>query len=274
MNKMLVETDLLDFSHPAIAELFVLKGWHKLQYKEQRLKAIYEFVRDEIQFGYSSHEPMKASAILKEGFAQCNTKSILLMALLRKAGVPCRFHAFGICKSLQKGAHLDFIYRKLPGTLQHSFVEALIETASGHSKWISMEGVILDKPLLTSIQKRFSNHEGEFCGYAVAVKDLHNLKVEWNSRNTEIQHSAITENWSTYNTPDDFYSSHSSNLQGWRAAIWRWFIMRPTNKHVQKMRSGFFPENAEQYISPLPLSIFDSASAIKNYRVPISPVKA
>ncbi|CAH8720987.1 transglutaminase-like domain-containing protein, partial [Paenibacillus thiaminolyticus] len=55
-------------------------------------------------------DDIPASEVLRDGRGQCNTKSILLMALLRKVGIPCRIHGFYIDKRMQKGALTGLVY--------------------------------------------------------------------------------------------------------------------------------------------------------------------
>jgi len=61
-------------------------------------------VRDDIRFGYNASDDLPASRVLADRIGQRNTKSTLLMALLRAVDVLCRFHGFTIDKALQKGA--------------------------------------------------------------------------------------------------------------------------------------------------------------------------
>jgi len=138
----LKETRLLDFSHPSIANLPQWEQWNTLEEKE-RAGAIYDFVRNDIAFGYNSSDDIKASAVLADGYGQCNTKGTLLMALLRKAGIPCRLHGFTIHKKLQAGAIPPFLQRIAPDEIIHSWVEALID-----GKWLKLEGFILDTAYL------------------------------------------------------------------------------------------------------------------------------
>ena len=82
---LLEETRLLDYSHPQIGALVESRGWNDADLGG-RAKAAYEYVRDEVAFGYNRAEVIPASQVLAEGFGQCNTKGTLLMALLRRCG--------------------------------------------------------------------------------------------------------------------------------------------------------------------------------------------
>ena len=122
MNQYLKESPMLDFSDPSIQKLIEVKRW-KEQDKFDRLRSIYNFVRDDVEFGYNADDNIPASKVLKDGYGQCNTKGTLFMALLRACEIPCRVHGFTIDKQLQKGAMSDFIYKNAPRNILHSWVE-------------------------------------------------------------------------------------------------------------------------------------------------------
>ncbi len=107
--RLLQPTRLLDFTHPAIDTLVERRGWRQLPAFE-RIGAVYDFVRNEIAFGYNASDELSASAVLADGVGQCNTKSTLLMALMRAVGIRCRYHGFTIDKPLQKGAITGIAY--------------------------------------------------------------------------------------------------------------------------------------------------------------------
>ena len=92
-------TPLLDFQHPDIERLIADRRWPALSLQD-RIVAIYDFVRDGIAFGYDEADDLPASRVLADGLGQCNTKGTLLVALLRAAGVRCRLHGFMIDKAL------------------------------------------------------------------------------------------------------------------------------------------------------------------------------
>ena len=102
-NNYLKETKLLNYSNPLIQKLIHEKNWLSLNEKQKAI-SIYNYVKDDILFGYNKDDKIKASKVIKDGYGQCNTKGILLMALYRSVGIPCRIHGFLIDKQLQKGA--------------------------------------------------------------------------------------------------------------------------------------------------------------------------
>lgn len=84
---------------------------------------VYNFVRDNIAFGYNASDDLTASTVLSDGIGQCNTKGTLLMALLRAVGVPCQFHGFTIDTALQRGAITGVAYQLAPRNIIHSWIE-------------------------------------------------------------------------------------------------------------------------------------------------------
>ena len=139
MDILLQETKMLDYSSPQILDLIRERRWNELD-DFNKIKQIYNYVRDEIKFGYNIDDSVSASKVLKDGYGQCNTKGTLFMALLRGVGIPCRVHGFTIDKKLQKGAMTGFVYANAPMNIFHSWVEVLYL-----DNWYELEAFILDK---------------------------------------------------------------------------------------------------------------------------------
>jgi Transglutaminase-like superfamily len=243
---LLEETPLLDFSDPLIARLVESRGWDDADV-DGRAQALYDFVRDEIPFGYNRDEAIPASRVLQEGFGQCNTKGTLLMALLRRCGVPCRLHVLTVDKRLQAGLIPASLLARLPASIVHSWVEAHVG-----DEWIVLEGVIVDTSLLSRIQSRFPAWRGSFCGFGLACDDLHDPPVAWSGTDTYIQHRAVDGDLGVYPAPDTFYAEHRPNVSGLKGLVWRWLYFRPTNRTVARVRSGWFPSAPERFVTTVP----------------------
>ena len=63
MKKYLKETSMLDYTNTKIQELIQNKGWNSLS-EFERIQSIYNFVRDEIAFGYNIDDNIPASFVL------------------------------------------------------------------------------------------------------------------------------------------------------------------------------------------------------------------
>ena len=231
MNKYLEKTELLDYDNENIQKLIYERSWMKLD-ELNRIKAIYNYIRDEILFGYNVDDKIKASKVLKDGFGQCNTKGILFMALLRACNIPCRIHGFTIDKKLQEGAMTGFVYKKAPNNVLHSWVEVYYDKT-----WYELEGFILDKPYLTHLQNKFKDIDGEFFGYGVAVKDFKNPIIDFNKNNTYIQSEGVNQDFGIYGNPDTLFTSHKQELSRFKRFLYRHYGRHKMNKNVKKIRS-------------------------------------
>lgn len=230
MDKYLSETAILNFSDASIQALISERHWQKLNHFDKIGKA-YQFVKDEISFGYNKSDAISASQVLADGYGQCNTKGNLLMALLRALDIPCRFHGFTIERSLQKGAIPTYLFWLAPKYIIHSWVEGYLE-----GKWINLEGFILDKSFLTSIQTRFSG-ANDFCGYGVATTCLSNPGVSWKGKDTYIQKEGIHDDFGIFDSPDAFYKAQGTNLSGIRRLVYEYLLRHLINWNVQRVRN-------------------------------------
>ncbi len=229
-NRYLRETAMLDFSSPEIQSFADDRHWKELC-EFERIKAIYNFVRDEILFGYNTDDSILASWVLKDGFGQCNTKGTLFMALLRSCGIPCRVHGFTINKRLQKGAMTGLVYKLAPENVLHSWVEVLLDGV-----WYELEAFIIDKQYLENLRAINSNCTGSFCGYGVAVSDFQNPIIDFNRNNTYIQNEGITRDYGVYDCPDDLLKEHRQEMSPLKAFVYRNIGRHLMNANVKKIR--------------------------------------
>lgn len=234
LNKYLRETNLIDYESEEIQALIKAKGWAALN-DFQKIKVAYEFVQNDIDFGYNKDDSLKASEILKDGFGQCNTKGTLLMALLRALGIPCRIHGFYITKKLQYGAMTGLVYRCSPEKIFHSYVEAMLE-----ENWYELEGFILDKPYLKAIQNKFPHEKGYFLGYGVGTLNLENPPIDFNRNNTYIQKEGIIEDFGVFDSVDDLLKEHHQNMSPVKRFMYRHIGRRLMNRNVRKIRKAYF----------------------------------
>ena len=223
-------TPLLDFRHADLQRLIDSRGWAGLPPKE-RIGAVYDFVRDEIAFGYNASDNLPASQVLRDGIGQCNTKATLLMALLRGVGIPCRIHGFTIDKALQRGAITGWAYMLTPRNVLHSWVEVWYE-----DRWVRLEGFILDRAYLRALQQRFADHKGPFRGYAVATPDLQCPPVEWIGTDTFIQKDGINQDFGLFDGPDEFFDRYGVNLSRPKRWLFQRLVRHRLNRNLERIR--------------------------------------
>lgn len=224
-------TPLLDHHHPALRALLAARGWATLPVPA-RIGAIYAFVRDEVAFGYNESDRVPASRVLADGYGQCNTKTTLVMALLRAAGIPCRLHGATIHKRLQRGVVTGLFYWLAPTRILHSWAEVEVG-----GRWVALEGVILDRAYLDGLRARFPAERGAFLGYAVGTDDLAAPAIEWRGTDTAIQMTGVDRDLGTFDDPDGFYARHGGNLSGLRGWLYRRWIRHRMNRRVAGLRA-------------------------------------
>lgn len=230
-DSMLAATPLLDYLHPSLQELIRTRGWMRLD-EHARIGAVYAFVRDEIRFGYNRSDDLPASRVLADGLGQCNTKTTLLMALLRGAGIRCRFHGATIDKSLQRGVVNGVFYAIAPQQILHSWAEVQVG-----ERWVRLEGVILDATYLEELRARFPGSKA-FLGYGAGTDDLQRPEVEWNGTDTAIQMTGVSEDLGVFDDPDAFYRARGVNLHGWRRVVFESVVRHVMNRNVASLRAG------------------------------------
>ncbi len=231
MERYLKETRMLDFSNNSIQQLISNRKWRDMGDFEC-LRSIYNYVRDEILFGYNTDDDIPASKVLRDGYGQCNTKGTLFMALLRACGIPCRIHGFTIDKRLQKGAMTGLVYKNAPKNIFHSWVEVYLENV-----WYELEAFILDAGYLSNLQSKFNDCSGSFCGYGVAVVDFKHPITEFNRNNTYIQSEGITQDFGVYDSPDELLLEHHQQMSRIKAFLYKNIGRHLMNHNVRKIRN-------------------------------------
>lgn len=222
---------ILDFRAASIAKLIDGRGWRDLS-DTDKIGAVYDFVRNEILFGYNRFDDIPASEVLSDGYGQRNTKGTLLMALLRAVGIKCRIHGFTIHKGLQRGVVPEFVYPIAPEEILHSWIEVDLG-----GRWINLEGFILDNAFLKVLQSSFADRE-ILCGYGAGTDCLSAPPVEWTGQDTYIQETGIAQDFGAFDTPGAFYAEHEQNFGRLRGWLYRNIIRHWMNVRVRAFRAG------------------------------------
>ena len=223
-------TPMLDYLNKDIQQLITRHGWRDLS-QYDAIGAVYNFVRDDIAFGYNRDDTLTASQVLKDGYGQCNTKGTLLMALLRALNIQTRFHGFTIFNELQRGAIPTYMFSFAPKKIIHSWVEIYFE-----GRWLDLEGYIIDRQYLSVIQSQFSDQCESFSGFGIATACLKKPDNEWLGDSTYIQKEGIADDFGLYDQPDDFYKEKGSNLTGIKKPLFRYLLRYLMNANVKRIR--------------------------------------
>ena len=231
MQRLLEQTPILDYHHPSIHNLIEQRKWRDLD-EVNKVRNIYNFVRDEVQFGYNTGDTIQASQVLSDGYGQCNTKATLLMALLRAVGVATRIHGFTIDKALQKGAIKGIWYQLSPKNILHSWVEVQV-----NGQWYILEGVILDRLYLEKLQSINKHQTTTFCGFGVFTENFENPPIDWNLNDTFIQDKGINQDFGLFDSPDDFYNMHQQELSPIQRMAFKYVVRHLMNQNVNNIRN-------------------------------------
>jgi hypothetical protein len=231
MEAYLQATTLVNYNHPSIQKLIADQHWKDAE-EYEKIRQIYDYVRNRIKFGYNRGDDVPASEVLSDGYGQCNTKSILLMALLRGASIPCRIHGFYIDKKMQKGALTGIIYAFAPDNIVHAWTEVWFR-----DKWVALEGVIIDDPYLEQVQDKLCSYNGGYIGYGVSIKDKTGINLCWRGDSTYIQSFSITEDLGYFADPDDFFAKYNNAKSPVKKLVLN-LLRKRVNRRTDAIRRG------------------------------------
>lgn len=230
MTNYLNDTAMLNYREQEIAKLVMAKKWNDFD-EYNKIGVIYSYVQNDILLGYNKRDNLTATQVLADGIGQCNTKAVLLMALFRAVGIPCRLHGAKVTKIFQRSLMPKIMARLAPSLIVHTWVEVCY-----NGEWLCLEGVITDKAYLSGLRQMFPNYKGEFFDYAVAVKDFGNLQIDWRGESTAIQQQAIREDLGIYDSPDEFYVKYKQNYRGIKKFLYENIGRKIMTKNVAKIR--------------------------------------
>lgn len=232
-EEFLTETKILNYSSNLIQDLIHTSKWNKLN-QYDKIKSIYDFVQNEILFGYNNSDTLTAEQVLLDGYGQCNTKATLLMALLRGVGIPCRIHGFEVSKDFQRGATTAWISVLAPSRIIHTWAEVYY-----NGQWLALEGVITDKRYFGAVKAMYPNISKEFRRYAIATDDFENLSIDWVGNNTYVQNAAVVTDFGIFSSPDEFFAKHSQHWSKVKNFMYVHFGRKIMNYNVAKIRNRF-----------------------------------
>ena len=229
-NRYLKKTRMLNYDCESIRTLVSERNWNQLD-DYHKIGAIYDFVRNEILFGYNRSDLLTAEEVLSDGYGQCNTKATLLMALLRAVGIPCRLHGSEVDKHFQEGVTGGIIAVLAPDTIVHTWAEVFYD-----GRWIALEGVITDEAYIMAIKKN-NNVSGPYAHFAVSVPDLNTLDLEWKGRAIFVQNESVELDFGAYDDPDTFFEKHHQTWSKVKDLAYVYYGRKKMNRTVRKLRA-------------------------------------
>ena len=231
-DQYLIETQMLNYNADSIQKLAKGRGWKQLG-EFERIGAVYDYVRNEILFGYNRSDLLTAEEVLKDGYGQCNTKGTLLMALFRAVGIPCRLHGSEVSKYFQEGATSGLISKLAPERVVHTWVEVFYR-----DKWIALEGVITDEAYVRGVKRKYPDHTCEFKGYAISVPNLNALDLCWKGESLFVQNTSVVEDYGVFDSPDVFFEEHKQTWNKVKNFAYVHYGRKKMNRNVSKVRQS------------------------------------
>ena len=221
---------MLNYGDRAIQDLIEDRKWRDLN-EYDRIGAIYGFVRNEILLGYNESDRLTATEVLKDGIGQCNTKTTLLISLLRATGIPARLHGAKVTKEFQKSLMPKIMAGLAPSRFVHTWAEVFY-----CDEWIALEGVITDQQYIDGLKRRYPQQAEKFFDYAVAVGNFGSMQLDWSGKSTFVQSLAVVEDFGIFATPDEFFTDHAQEYRGMKKFLYEKVGRKIMTKRAAKIR--------------------------------------
>lgn len=232
MEKYLRETNILDYSNRSIQRIIEQRHWKSFD-PIFRIKAIYNYVRDEIKFGYSDSNTMKSSQILIDELGNNNNKAILLMSFLRGSNIPCRIHGFIVDKSVLKGILEGIWYKLSPQKFLHSNVEVFVD-----DDWYMLEGIMLDSRYINGMLKFKPDIRKTFFAFELCEERFEKLISEKDLNDKFLLDRQEIEDIGVYESPDKLYYVHSQSFNPVKKFFFKNLVRHQMNKELDGIRKA------------------------------------
>ncbi len=187
---------LADWNHPEIVEKaksFSIGCYTPREY----FHALHEYVRESVPFGFNTQgHHVKASEVLEEGLGFGITKTTLLLALCRAAGIPVRLHTGRMKTAILKG-----LVNWLPPTMPHAFLEVQLE-----GFWRPVDSYIVDRRLAAAAERHLVRNQWSV-GYGVALDGAPFSVETCLDGQGFVQMGAMVEDHGVYDDPVLYFNS-------------------------------------------------------------------
>lgn len=232
IKKYLKETKILDYTDSSIQRIVEQRHWRSFD-DIFKIKAIYNFVRDEIKFGYNNSSTLKSSQVLRDGYGTGNTKTILLMSFLRAANIPCRVHGFIVDKSKVKGILQGLWYRLSPQKLLYSCVEVFVD-----GDWYILEGVMLDRAYVNGLLKLKPDMREALFAFGLYGNSIENLLPEKELNDKYIIDNIEIKDLGVYESPDQLHLVHAQPFSAIQKFFFHNLVKHRLNKELDDIRNA------------------------------------
>jgi Transglutaminase-like superfamily len=231
LGRWLRETEQLDITTPKLRTRMLSLTQLQLTDRDKAV-AIHDFVKS-LPFGVITDQTEHtASDVLKIGHGDCFSKGMLMVALLRCAGVPARLRFVSLPMHFLRG-----LIDAGDSSIVHALAEVWIE-----GNWVTTDTYVPDEAMQLAAITRLA-HENRDLGYGVHRRG----SVYWlGKKDASAQchagddSSLPTVDWGVADDPKSFYSdpSHSELRRNFVTRI-KWLLAAPlVNKRVATLRHG------------------------------------
>jgi len=223
--------DLCDSDHALVQQTAqdLVSG---AQSTHEALHKLFQFVRDDIKFAFPPEgDFVKASQTIERGYGQCNTKSILFLALCRASSIPARIHYSNISKEIQHGFFSGLAYWLMPNKLTHSWLEVRF-----NGQWHSVDTYINDLQLHNAAVGELERR-GWQTGFSVSRANGEPSAELSFEEEQYSQMGAVSDDYGLWDDPAEFlYGPHYLNKTGpVRQMLYRLFLPL-VNRRVRQLR--------------------------------------
>lgn len=202
---------------------------------EEKIKAIFLYVRDDIRFQFPKEgDFVPASKTIEYQYGQCNTKGTLFLALCKSIGIEARIHYSLIKKDIQKGLFTGIAYWLMPEYISHSWIEIKV-----NEKWVKIDSYINDKYLYEA-GKIALKEKGWNTGYSISCSN-NSSSIDLDLQNEKfVQMDAVVGDHGVYNEPIEYYKSdkYKNRPNAFKMLLYKLMIDGINNK-VKKLRKNY-----------------------------------
>jgi hypothetical protein len=222
-----------DFDHPLVRSTVERLTGDEASVRD-KLEKLFYFVRDDILFGFPPDgDLVKASETIRLGMGQCNTKSVLLVALCRAISIPARVHFSLIKKEIQRGLFTGIGYALMPPLISHSWVEIDVD-----GRWHRIDSFINDMAFYLAGRKALEE-KGWDTGYSISCASGES-SADFNLDEEKfVQMDAVAADHGVWDEPADYYRTDKyKNRPGPLKMFLYRLMIRRINERVTRMRSA------------------------------------